>query len=142
MKRALPIVFAFAAGFVVHMFMFSDFLPNSLFPNRPAAAKKKAGEATVPTPEFAKSTVYIEYKNRQFNPKTAVSKVGNHILIRNMDPKELMQLDTNASDAAFFKSVRPYALSEQIDVVPRTSGTFKVINKEYPEASFTVIIKP
>lgn len=142
MKRFLPLGFAFMAGFAVHMFFFSDLLPDVIVPNRPAAAKAKQNEAPVPTSPFAKSTVYIEFKDNAFRPKTAVSKIGNHILIRNMDPKQTMQLESTASDAGFLKTPRPYGLSEQIDVVPRVSGTFKVFNKETPEASFTVIIKP
>lgn len=142
MKKTVPILVSFIGGFLVHMFLFSDLLPDSAFPNRPAAAKSAQTGAAIPTPEFAKSMVYIEYKDGKFTPRIAVSKVGNHILIRNMDPKKTMYLDSDASGAAFFKTTRPYGLSEQIDVVPQKSGTFKATNKENTDASFTVIVKP
>lgn len=140
MKLFIPVLLAFVAGFAAHLFLFSDLVPNSLFPMRPSAVNTARTGATIPTPEFAKSAVYIEYKRGTFTPTTAVSKVGNRIVIRNMDPDVTMWLDL--PDANFLKTTRPYGLSEQIDVVPQTSGTYMVRNKTHEGATFTIIIKP
>jgi hypothetical protein len=138
-KHILPTALAFSAGFLVHMFLFSDVLPATYFPTKPTAVRKADTGAIIPTPEFAKSSVYIEYANGSFTPKTALSKVGNHIVVRNMDRDERMFLD---SDTDYIKTPRPYLLSEQIDVVARKSGTFVVKNKLREGAQFTIIIKP
>lgn len=138
MKRALSLIAAFAAGFAVHMFLFTDLVPSSIYPTQPSSTIQATG-APAPTSEFSRSVIYIEYKNGRFNPSRAVSKVGNRIVVRNMDAEEKMSLD---SDAVFLTTPRPYGLSEQIDVVPRESGTFTVRNKEHESAQFTVVVKP
>lgn len=139
MKKYIPLLLVFISGFVVHMFLFSDLLPESLFPTTPSTIKKEQIGATIPTPQFGTSAIYIEYKNGSFRPKSAVSKVSNHILIRNMDPKEAMWLE---SDAEFLKTTRPYGLSEQVDITPKKDGTYIVKNKLHEGSQFTVIIKP
>ncbi|MBI1863164.1 hypothetical protein HYS00_03520 [Candidatus Microgenomates bacterium] len=137
--RFVLFVIIFAAGFAVHMFFFSDVLPNALFPVQPSTVKTSGSGAAIPTPEFGKSSVYIEYKNGTFSPKTAVSKVNNHILIRNMDSTDAMWLD---STAEFLRTSRPYGLSEQVDVIPSKAGTYTVSNKLKDNVFFTVIVKP
>lgn len=135
----LPIVLAFGAGFGVHMFFFTDFVPSSIMPAKPSSLKASVSGAPQPTSEFAKSVVYVEYKDGRFNPTRVVSKVGNRIIVRNADSEEKMWLE---SDGGVIKTVRPYGLSEQVDVVPRIAGTITVKNKVNEGASFTVVIKP
>lgn len=136
MKKTIPLGIAFAAGFLLHMFVFSDVLPQTFIPARPSSTN---AQKTQPTPEFAQSMVYTEYKNRAFSPKTIVSKRGNHIKIRNMDQTEGMWL---VSDASFLSTPRAYGESEEIDVVPTVAGTYTVTNKLREGPTLTVIVKP
>lgn len=136
MKLFVPLLLAFVSGFLLHMFVFSDVLPQTFIPARPSSTTTKKTE---PTPEFAQSMVYTEYKNRAFNPKTIVSKRGNHIKIRNVDATEKMWL---VSDAPFLSTPRAYGESEEIDVVPTEAGTFMVRNKLHEGPTLTVIVKP
>ncbi len=140
-KRLLIFILIFATGFVTHMLVFPDFIPQysqsiqRSFKNVLGVETQKKDQSVQRADPLE---IVVVYKDGDFAPSQIIIPVTRYIEIQNASKTELMWL---VSDNKLLNTDRGYGQGEQLRAQLNDKGTFFVKNKLEPQHSLIITVK-
>ncbi len=138
MKKIILMLAAFSAGFLIHAFIFPDFLSTNI----DFGLEKDKVLGVTPTgiqnaPQEIKSLTIVTFKDGSFHPSKVWVQKGYYLAIRNADSENQMLL---VSPTKEFNTPRGYGLSEEVRNRMDIPGTYQVSEKN-SSANLTIVVK-
>jgi hypothetical protein len=139
MKKLLILICIFIAGFLTHALLLPDLFSDPFTLSKTSNFINKSNQISQEELNNGGNTsqTTVIFKNGTFSPRKVWITKGNHLYIVNTDKENKMSLEASNS---IFNTIRPYGLSEVLDVVPDKLGQFSVIEKN-SNTKLEVVVK-